>query len=120
MNSAALGARIEELRAIERNLDRLDSFLTSLRAKTQSKAERFGAVQLCGAWTGAAAREFEDELRRTQKAAESASGAIQGARAVIMAEKARVFAQIVVAKGELAVAVALEAAQRAAAQKGTP
>lgn len=119
VNSAAIRAHIEELESVRRNLDRLDSFVTSLKNKAASKAARFDAVQLCGAWTGAAAREFEDELRRTRQQVDRASEGATAASAVITAEKVRILAKLAVANAQLAVAVALEAAERAAAQKGT-
>ena len=85
VNSAAIRAHIEELESVRRNLDRLDSFVTSLKNKAASKAARFDAVQLCGAWTGAAAREFEDELRRTRQQVDRASDGAAGSDPVMRA-----------------------------------
>jgi len=115
MSAVSIRAEIEELVAVQRNLERLESFLHTLRSIVQSRADRFSGVQLCGAWSGKAAREFEDELKRTQQKVAMAADRTSGAARVINAEQLKVAAQIATAKIRLAATLAWEAAERAAA-----
>ncbi len=118
MSVASLEAELHELRMTITELDVMADWIRSVRKKVRSKADRFSAVSVSGAWGGAAAREFEAELKRAKTQVQDAADRANSALAVIDEEKSTTKVKIAVKEAELAAARIWEAAQAALRKAG--
>jgi hypothetical protein len=112
---ASLEAKLVELRACIRDMEKLDDWLDGLGRIVAAKADRFSGVSAKGSWTGDAADEFEQELKRSRTQVSETRAHAGQASSVVGREIALKKAEIVMVEAQLVAARLFEAAQRAAA-----